>query len=909
MFDLFKDLDRYKGRPPYDSELYGVYQPLLGWQSTLTRAWVEQGNTVDPRVARVLNARIQPAPKDIDFTPARSGAAGNAPAKYIAEPLTFGTLVSNLRVGVVRDLNSMFIHEICSVLKDYAVDHDGKLPETPGDWRALLTDEKINTILGIANDDLYGHGDAGTERDDAKAARCLQQMQFESQVAALLRAYVLGTDGMKTERLNEIFFVIKPASLDDIFRGRDPLEDIDPRNLKGALSPIGLVHLYRQFFFDLGTFVGEPVEHVWLAPGTTIELYEVSTRKSTVERTSESIVSRTDNREAAATSNDELSSSIKAENEASTKFGVSSTSTANLFVYQGTLTASLDLSNVRKEGQETAHKQTRESSEKVSSEIKQEFKTSFRMITETTDTRSRRYVLENKDNRLINYELRRKMRRVGVQLQDIGTRMCWIVFVDDPGLTLGLPELVHVAESADLGGLKDPEKLPNPTSLSSKVVVPLPFKPILDYTNNKATYEYQGIDRNGFELAIIKADESDDDSQIIIAFKGYRFDPPQTGYRLNPDIRVTGVQGGKMATVRSITLNADSSFDIVMQRVNFGGENVINLEMELHFDPLPSEIDRVNQINAGLTQKYDEEKRQALKANYVQNVRARIEDARTVKSRDSTDLREEERTVVYRKLLERLMLDSWQAPQGLQERRIAHLRSEVIRSLFDIDAMLYFVAPEWWVPRREGGRLNFTYPAASPNPSISLTDDDIVKWDGIDARRSSNYKITENSASAPLGSSLGWLIQLDGDNLRNAFLNAPWVKAVIPIRPGRELAGLNWLRSLDGSENDGWDLDYEGTPEELANLQSATGIDRPTVGDAVQRLAEQLQVANGDLKTVLQADQVYEHGFSHLASGFAAGLDQSQIFDQWITVIPTDQIVAREYVETDFDDTAPPPTP
>ena len=54
--------------------------------------------------------------------------------------------------------------------------------------------------------------------------------------------------------------------------------------------------------------------------------------------------------------------------------------------------------------------------------------------------------------------------------------------------------------------------------------------------------------------------------------------------------------------------------------------------------------------------------------------------------------------------------------------------------------------------------------------------------------------ITEDSAPARLGSSLGWLIQLDGDNLRNAFFNAPWVKAVIPIRPGHELEAFEWLK-------------------------------------------------------------------------------------------------------------------
>ena len=69
--------------------------------------------------------------------------------------------------------------------------------------------------------------------------------------------------------------------------------------------------------------------------------------------------------------------------------------------------------------------------------------------------------------------------------------------------------------------------------------------------------------------------------------------------------------------------------------------------------------------------------------------------------------------------------------------------------------------------------------------------------------RPDNYYITEDSPPARLGSSLGWIIQLDGDNLRNAFLNAPWVKAVIPIREGKESEAIEWLSApqLEGNRD------------------------------------------------------------------------------------------------------------
>jgi hypothetical protein len=63
MFDLFKDLDRYSGVPPYASEQYGIYQPThLGWRSNLTLGWVQRvGSLVDPRLRRIVNGRWYPA--------------------------------------------------------------------------------------------------------------------------------------------------------------------------------------------------------------------------------------------------------------------------------------------------------------------------------------------------------------------------------------------------------------------------------------------------------------------------------------------------------------------------------------------------------------------------------------------------------------------------------------------------------------------------------------------------------------------------------------------------------------------------------------------------------------------------------------------------------------------------------
>src|SRR5437764_8829907 len=68
MFDLTKDIEKYKGITPYASEHYGVYQPLLGWESHLTKKWIERGGVlIDPRVKLILDGRILPGPTEAEL--------------------------------------------------------------------------------------------------------------------------------------------------------------------------------------------------------------------------------------------------------------------------------------------------------------------------------------------------------------------------------------------------------------------------------------------------------------------------------------------------------------------------------------------------------------------------------------------------------------------------------------------------------------------------------------------------------------------------------------------------------------------------------------------------------------------------------------------------------------------------
>jgi len=218
-------------------------------------------------------------------------------------------------------------------------------------------------------------------------------------------------------------------------------------------------------------------------------------------------------------------------------------------------------------------------------------------------------------------------------------------------------------------------------------------------------------------------------------------------------------------------------------------------------------------------------------------------------------------------------------------------------------------------------------------------DDHVVGWGGVDDSNRDNYYITEDSAPARLGSSLGWLLQLDGDNLRNAFLNAPWVKAVVPIRPGRELDALNWLTRTEIEDKEGlcdfyvpanaeeadiilrelraypWhpeNTDDLCSQEPLAYRYNSIASTDLTVMDALRYVAIKLKekhvqsqekvsetLDNGVTLNYLPTDRVYEHGFDPLTGGFTAeATELFKVFDQWVEVLPTDQVVA---VQVEYD--------
>ena len=107
------------------------------------------------------------------------------------------------------------------------------------------------------------------------------------------------------------------------------IDNMDPQEIEHinsvALSPISVVHLFRQYFFELDTFLGTPVKHVWLSPGSTVELIEVHSRKAMTEKTLETTLDILTKSETTTTEQDEISTAVKEDNNKDVKFGASVT--------------------------------------------------------------------------------------------------------------------------------------------------------------------------------------------------------------------------------------------------------------------------------------------------------------------------------------------------------------------------------------------------------------------------------------------------------------------------------------------------------------------------------------------------------------------------------------------------------
>ena len=312
------DLTKFTQTLPYASELFGIYQPLLGWKSKRIVKRINLGfsSYFDPAVVAIAS-KMQPL---VELTEI------NDPREFKLNRIKIA-LPKAAVAHVNANVDSFLARAIVQRINDNAMDLDDEHV-----WKKLASKQALNELLlDVTNnpdlrakiiDDINKNHVAGAEavaRRDALLGR-------ESVVAGTLN--YLFEKGLFAQ-LKQIFQVTSPKfDVDAMLEMRrlvDPMENFDPRSEidRVALSPVGLVHLFRQYFFEFDTFLGSPVQHIWLSPGSSLELIEISTRKTIIERTAETAFESTVKTEKSTTQQDDITDAVKEENQNNTKFGAS----------------------------------------------------------------------------------------------------------------------------------------------------------------------------------------------------------------------------------------------------------------------------------------------------------------------------------------------------------------------------------------------------------------------------------------------------------------------------------------------------------------------------------------------------------------------------------------------------------
>jgi hypothetical protein len=890
-------LSDYKGTLPYASELFGVYQPLLGWQSRLTQDRLARDrasgyHSLTPKFLSLaqpalrVQVLLHPELNSPGLVGTQFNVAGLEPA-IPTRPPGFSAAIDSAVTRLLReqlgdDPPAGWTESVAAAAMKQLLDQlaDGLRNSTLSPGAASYV-ERFLQERGFVNE-------AGEVPLEARETVLRQLFDRECRVAGYLTLLAQAAP----HALAALLFRPQPEASEAI-KLADPLSTFGQEQHTAVLSPIGVIHLYRQYFFEFDSFLGPPVGHVWISPGGSVDLVEVNTRKVLTERSVELLTETTQRTESSTTVQDDLADAVKEENSSDAKLGFTNTSSLTTPVFSDTAVTSYSLDNSNRSSRETVHKQMRQQSEKLSSEIKRNFKTTFRTSSEITDTTSKRYVIQNTTDRLINYELRRKMRKVGVQVQDVGVQLCWHTFVDNPGRELGIGQLVHIGQPPELSDLTIPEQPVVPDTQVQDITYEIPFVGInTDDADNAYT---DGVETEVGWPDSVNRIQADFDKTVRLAVPGYTL--------TDVSIEAQGADANISARVKPHAAAGTSQgiYTAHLDYVNWQGRTSIAVKARLIWEPDATLLEAARARYTKEMETYEVAVAKRYQDAFIQASRERISMASRIAPRAAEDLREEERTVVYRRLITQLMRVG-----GAHHSE--HVVSELVRSIFDVDKMLYFVASEWWVPRRRSAARLLE----------GLSSSTLVSWGGGSESGRDNYYITENSAPARLGSSLGWLLQLDGDNVRNALLNSPWVRAVIPIRLGQERAALNWLRQADVEGEDGLSADYVAVPDDPVELQS-TADRAVTVSDALDYLIDRVQESEEESRTPLNAnpldpdgpdkehyvgslptESVFEHGFYPLQGGvrFNPQGTAYPIFSQWLEILPTDQVAA---VEVDYD--------
>jgi len=520
--------------------------------------------------------------------------------------------------------------------------------------------------------------------------------------------------------------------LEEIKREKGIFDFFPHGTTEKALSPIGIAHFYRQLYFNYDEGFG-PIEHCFaIAPLETLEIVISNVRKQIHEERLEMGHESVSENATEERNMEEVSDKVTSmlQRDMSASMSISGSYSTPVWQVGASVSASMSMSSQK--AKEVGTKRIKDVTKRASERITSTYALTTREYEETEETNLTKRILRNKYPYPVNYALRRIYRRVRVKIQDIGPRAIWQLYLRTPGKNLAKSKFVHFREAQEIS---PPEVLPG-----------VPPRPIGDVDVGTTTSEIWYTATKGMYVTL----------KIVVP----------------PDRRVTAVSIDSITDLAEgdkddiapaprndaqwVTRNDGSNYEVDIGVV-FGNSGSVSISYTYSWEPADHIIAEWEDKRKGAQDAFLEE---AYQEAFEREKELIIERSK-IKSRPSNELRREERYEVMNRMISHLFASGTQEPT-----EPSPLEIESFHRFFDIESMFLYTHPSWWKPRfHQKGLLNGRKP----------------------------YEITAESDHAPLGSSLGWRIQLDGDNRRNEFLNSPWVRICLPIMPGLEEDAVHWL--------------------------------------------------------------------------------------------------------------------
>lgn len=537
-----------------------------------------------------------------------------------------------------------------------------------------------------------------------------------------------------------------------------------------ALSPIGIAHFYRQLYFNADEGFG-PIEQAFtVAPLETLEVVYETVRKQIHEEVLEMGLEQVSESATETKNTDEVSDKVSSMIQRDTSAAMSASTSGSIGVWQASASASANFKNSGQRSREQTSRRLKEVTTRAAERISKTFKLTTRDVDELTTTNLTRRIIRNDSAAPVSYGLRRVLRRVRVKVQDLGPRLVWQLYVRTPGKGLARSKFVHFQQS---GPITVPNEPPG-----------LPPRPVggTDTGSTSSTLRYHH--QRGYYYVTLVVQPGADRKVTSVSIDS-----------------MTDLDGGGKDDLAPSPVNNlhwgagwDQSAGTFTTNIAVlpGDSPSVSITYTYAWEPADAVMATWEKKRQEAVGAITEE---LLSAKFARD-KALITERSKIKARPAADLRKEERYEVMNRMVSHLFANSNQGQDP------SPLEIEFFHRYFDIEAMFTYTHPSWWKPRYTPVATGLSRPS---------------------------YEITAESEPAPLGSSLGWMMQLDGDDRRNEFLNSPWVRVCLPIYPGREREAIEWLsKHIEGA--DGYDIhsgplsDLLGQVEQYRGQEEKLGI-------------------------------------------------------------------------------------